>query len=321
MDTNMENKINFPVLLSLAMDSKLFMLEVNGSSNINQNYTFDELIVSLTIKTISEELSVNVNISEKKDKMCDKIQKELDELNKKMYQINQALEKSNIDLMKIGREHYKNIKNDLHSKENEMNIVTHMMEYQILNDKLEEIKNTKDIEIIDTNYESSFLLNQKNNNAIISLTKYNKKIYLNLINPTNIVSVKHVTKVVDKIDINLINKSFIRKDKKMDSNITIGSNVFSLWKGRKNSKPFFATVTHIFVHDGLTKYELKYIDGDVSTENYDTVRIVCQGTEFTCRGNNYTIIEKKDIAKYKCRAHFNNMEMMFDFSTTQIDCL
>src|SRR5271165_6327070 len=134
MGSNVDNIIQLPILLSVTMDSNVHIINIKTNADITKyNQIFGDFFVDLDLKIISSGLSVKVSVLEKEKDIEIKIKKEIDELNSKINQITQALTKSNIDLMFVGNEHYKKIKNSSENlKQNEMeNIVTHMMEYQI----------------------------------------------------------------------------------------------------------------------------------------------------------------------------------------------
>lgn len=266
---NNTNNTFQPSLLLVTISSQTHTIDIKSESDIKDyKLIHDKIFYDLKLKKQVCGLSIDVKIYlDIKDDFMLLIEKEIDSINSTISQVSSALEKSNKDLMQIGEKHYKNIKmesGDVNNNSASEEVMTFMMEYQLLKEKLIELNSTENIVVNEMIWESSFELHSTKNNLTITVPKLNKKITFCLISVISEIVADQAIIRSKPIKIYKTNKGIYTHD--IDS-IILGTKVFALWKN--NKFPYFGTVIEINDKISPKKYKIKYSDGEICVETYD----------------------------------------------------
>src|SRR5437868_590525 len=149
--------IELPLILSISIDSFAYIIQIKSHADLTKytnRYTNTDphLDMKLDLNFVATGLSIDATFSEIKKDNSVKIKTEIDFLNTIITQVAKALDSSQKELMKAGKEHYDKITKETkaETKTETDNVMTYMMEYNILDDKLQKLRKTNEIELKDT---------------------------------------------------------------------------------------------------------------------------------------------------------------------------
>jgi hypothetical protein len=255
--------MQYPALLLITMGNDMHKINIDSQNDAGAgNYTirFGITIIHFKLITFPSEISLDVNIIVDGDPNV-KIKNEIDGVNSLIQQLKFAQKRSEDDLMKSSEEHYKKIKEEsteLKHCEAE-NLVTLMMEHQILKHKMEEIYNTG-ILIKEIESKISFVLDNKRNSWIISLPgkgslANDEKIIFSFIPLAWSDTAKNVIVGKHKISVPCVNGLY-----EQSYDLEIGTKVFTNWQ----SHICLGTVTKKYGNNPkMYDYDIKYSNGDI----------------------------------------------------------
>lgn len=295
--SNSNNEIfQLPSLLLIKVNDKAIVLTMNSEADIkNYKCQLNTLIIDSQLKRVDSGLSVEAKIYEKdKESLTVKLQKEINTLNTTISQVEQALAKSNADLMNAGKTYYdkakiesldissnKSLNQPSDTKNDETDIITLMMEYNVLKEKLDDFK-TKKLTFNEYEWSTSFVLNHHQKQYQIT-TILNQKIMFILIPldtfelPTNEIITKSDTA-----------NAYFKNGRYTSENLGVGDKVFAMYGNEK--EPYFATITEI-INGDIRGYKLLYSDGDKSNKCIRHIEEVCLHMKIILRGKTYTLSE------------------------------
>lgn len=322
--SNTEYHLPLPSLLLIKVDSIMNYVNITSEADIKKyKWISNDIIIDLELKKLDSGILVEAKFSEKnKESTYTKLEREIDKLNRTVSQIKQALEKSNKDLMDCGRNYFKKIKMESAesldqpsvTKNDETDIITLMIEYQLLSQKLEEFK-TESVVINDIEWSSSFILDHRIKCPIISIPKLNKKIIFSLIRLGSEIVANEIIVKSETKNVYFKNRIYTYQD----SDIEVGTKVFSRYRNHRDI--FFATVVGI-INTNPIKYQLHFADNDKSAETIDKIEPIHLNMKIKKYDTIYTLSEINEDY-HKCKLTNEKGESLTNINLLSFrpDCL